>query len=85
MLCQFLLCTEVDQLYVYVGPLPLESPSRPSSPPHLSMSSQSTKLSPLCAGFTSAQSGPRTLRLKEKEHQMKHDPYVSQGLQKKQS
>ena len=35
MLCQFLLYNDVDQLYVYIYPLPLESPSQPLHPPHL--------------------------------------------------
>ena len=33
MLCQFLLYSEVNQLYVYLQPLPLGPPSRPHIPP----------------------------------------------------
>ena len=47
MLCQFLLYNEVNQLYVYLYPLPLGPPSHPS-PSHPSRSLQSTKLSSLC-------------------------------------
>ena len=47
MLCWFLLCNEMIQLYVSVYPLPLEALSTPSSS-HLPRSSQNTKLSCLC-------------------------------------
>ena len=42
MLCQFLMYNEVNQLYVYIYPLPLGPPSYPCR------SSQSTRLSSLC-------------------------------------
>ena len=45
MLCWFLLCNTVNQLYVYIYPLPVE-PLPPLS--HPSRSSQSTKLDSLC-------------------------------------
>ena len=51
MLCQFLLCNSVNQLYVY--PLLLSLPS----PPQPSRSSQSTKLSSLCYTAASHQLG----------------------------
>ena len=45
--CSFLLYNEVNQLYVYIFPIPLEPPSNlPSS--YFSCSSQSTQLSSLC-------------------------------------
>ena len=42
MLCSFLLYNIVNQLYIYIHPLPLKPPSHPSK------SSQSTELSALC-------------------------------------
>ena len=44
--CQFLLYNKVNQLYVYIHPLPLELQF--SLPSHTSRSSQSTELSSLC-------------------------------------
>ena len=42
MLCEFLLYDSVDELYVYIHPLPLEPPF--PLPTHLSRSSQGTEL-----------------------------------------
>ena len=47
MLCQFLLYSEVNQLYVYIYSVPLEPPTPISS--HQSRSPQSTKVSSLCS------------------------------------
>lgn len=52
-MCWFLLFNSVNQLDIYVYPLPLEPPSyppHPATPPasYPSRSSQSTKLSSLC-------------------------------------
>ena len=47
MLCWFLLYNNMNQLYVYIYPLPLEPPSHPPTS-HPSRISQSTKLSSLC-------------------------------------
>ena len=49
MLCSFLLNSNMNQLYIYIYPLPLKPPS------HCPRSSQSTKLRSLCytAAFTS--------------------------------
>ena len=43
----FVLYNEVNQLYVYIYPLPLEPLSHPA-PSHPSRSSQSAELSSLC-------------------------------------
>ena len=47
MLCQFLLYNNVDQLYEYIYPLPLEPPP-PAPPSHPARASQSPRLSSLC-------------------------------------
>ena len=48
MLCQFLLYNNVNQLLVYIWPLPPEPSVHLHSPSRLSRSSQSTELSSLC-------------------------------------
>ena len=57
MLCQLLLYTEVNQLYIYIHthiyPLPLEPPSQPP-PSHTSETGHLTELLVLCTGFPQA-------------------------------